>query len=268
LRCIESRIYCSISGFGAAPAAAGTGRAMDSIIQALSGLMMTSGAPGDPPVRVGVPMADHPRIDRTASGVADAKSIERPRAEVLDDHVGVAEQVGKHVARARLLQVERDGVFSSQPVQCRHRHIVSRGRAEAHAMGAQKRRVLSAGIRRVRVLDLDDARTEAGEQERGKRTGQREGGIENRETGQRSSGGSGGVDGHQGERSLASPVARRPRHSLTAGQTSHVSGPDTAPVSSHPRVTITTQDGGPTIQHPAADRAAPFVCCELDSVYA
>ena len=31
---------------------------MDSIIQALSGVMMTSGAPGDPPVRVGVPVAD------------------------------------------------------------------------------------------------------------------------------------------------------------------------------------------------------------------
>jgi crotonobetainyl-CoA:carnitine CoA-transferase CaiB-like acyl-CoA transferase len=48
-------IYCSISGFGAS----GTnGKAMDSIIQALSGVMMTSGAPGDPPVRVGVPIAD------------------------------------------------------------------------------------------------------------------------------------------------------------------------------------------------------------------
>src|SRR5678815_3242895 len=33
-------------------------RDRDSIIQALSGLMMTSGAPGDPPVRVGVPIAD------------------------------------------------------------------------------------------------------------------------------------------------------------------------------------------------------------------
>lgn len=51
-------IYCSISGFGATPSASGTGRAMDSIIQALSGLMMTSGEPGDPPVRVGVPVAD------------------------------------------------------------------------------------------------------------------------------------------------------------------------------------------------------------------
>ena len=50
-------IYCSISGFGATTTG-GTGKAMDSIIQALSGLMLTSGAPGDPPVRVGVPMGD------------------------------------------------------------------------------------------------------------------------------------------------------------------------------------------------------------------
>jgi CoA:oxalate CoA-transferase len=50
-------IYCSISGFGATKTN-GSGKAMDSIIQALSGLMMTSGVPGDPPVRVGVPVAD------------------------------------------------------------------------------------------------------------------------------------------------------------------------------------------------------------------
>jgi crotonobetainyl-CoA:carnitine CoA-transferase CaiB-like acyl-CoA transferase len=50
-------IYCSISGFGATQAP-GTGKAMDNIIQALSGLMMTSGTPEEPPVRVGVPVAD------------------------------------------------------------------------------------------------------------------------------------------------------------------------------------------------------------------
>ena len=50
-------IYCSISGFGATQAP-GTGKAMDTIIQALSGLMMTSGSPDEPPVRVGVPVAD------------------------------------------------------------------------------------------------------------------------------------------------------------------------------------------------------------------
>ena len=50
-------VFCSISGFGA-DQPPGSGKAMDSIIQALSGLMMTSGTPGDAPVRVGVPMAD------------------------------------------------------------------------------------------------------------------------------------------------------------------------------------------------------------------
>lgn len=50
-------IYGSISGFGATNTS-GSGKAMDSIIQALSGLMMTSGEPADPPIRVGVPVAD------------------------------------------------------------------------------------------------------------------------------------------------------------------------------------------------------------------
>ena len=49
-------LYCSITGFGSQ--GEGPGKAMDAIIQALSGAMMTSGAAGDPPVRVGVPFAD------------------------------------------------------------------------------------------------------------------------------------------------------------------------------------------------------------------
>jgi len=50
-------IYCSITGFGSA-GNPGSGKAMDTIIQALSGVMLTSGEPNDPPVRVGVPFAD------------------------------------------------------------------------------------------------------------------------------------------------------------------------------------------------------------------
>lgn len=50
-------IYCSITGFGSA-GDPGSGKAMDAIIQALSGVMLTSGEPNDPPVRVGVPFAD------------------------------------------------------------------------------------------------------------------------------------------------------------------------------------------------------------------
>jgi crotonobetainyl-CoA:carnitine CoA-transferase CaiB-like acyl-CoA transferase len=50
-------VYCSITGFGS-EGEPGTGKAMDAIIQALSGVMLTSGGPGDPPVRIGVPFAD------------------------------------------------------------------------------------------------------------------------------------------------------------------------------------------------------------------
>lgn len=49
-------IYCSLSGFGAT--ATEGGKAMDVIIQALSGAMYASGAVNEPPVRIGIPIAD------------------------------------------------------------------------------------------------------------------------------------------------------------------------------------------------------------------
>ena len=49
-------IYCSINGYGR-EAESGV-RAMDVIIQALSGVMLTSGGAADPPIRLGVPVAD------------------------------------------------------------------------------------------------------------------------------------------------------------------------------------------------------------------
>ena len=50
-------VYTSISGFGA-EGGQGTGKAMDTIVQALSGVMMTAGKPGEGPVRFGLPVAD------------------------------------------------------------------------------------------------------------------------------------------------------------------------------------------------------------------
>ncbi len=50
-------VYCSISGFGA-DAEPGTGKALDAIIQSLSGLMLGSGEQNDPPIRSGVPLGD------------------------------------------------------------------------------------------------------------------------------------------------------------------------------------------------------------------
>jgi len=50
-------VYTSISGFGA-DADPRLGKAVDIVIQAMSGLMMTSGAEGEAPVRVGIPIGD------------------------------------------------------------------------------------------------------------------------------------------------------------------------------------------------------------------
>jgi CoA:oxalate CoA-transferase len=52
----EAIVYCSISPYGADEADGQ--RAMDTIIQALSGVMLAGGAPQDPPLRVGFPLAD------------------------------------------------------------------------------------------------------------------------------------------------------------------------------------------------------------------
>lgn len=51
-------VYTSISGFGAQGGGPGSGKAMDTLIQALSGLMMTAGEPEEDPVRFGLPIAD------------------------------------------------------------------------------------------------------------------------------------------------------------------------------------------------------------------
>ncbi|WP_448003342.1 CaiB/BaiF CoA transferase family protein [Agromyces bauzanensis] len=53
----EKLVYTSISGFGATDGH-NDRKAMDTIIQALSGVMMTAGEPGDPPVRFGLPVGD------------------------------------------------------------------------------------------------------------------------------------------------------------------------------------------------------------------
>jgi len=50
-------VYCSITGFGSGDDSS-PAKAMDTIIQAQSGMMYTSGEPQDPPIRVGIPMAD------------------------------------------------------------------------------------------------------------------------------------------------------------------------------------------------------------------
>jgi CoA:oxalate CoA-transferase len=50
-------VYCSITGFGSGDDSS-PAKAMDTIIQAQSGMMYTSGESQDPPIRIGIPMAD------------------------------------------------------------------------------------------------------------------------------------------------------------------------------------------------------------------
>ncbi|WP_137680110.1 CaiB/BaiF CoA transferase family protein [Aurantiacibacter suaedae] len=50
-------VFCSVSGYGQ-DSAQRDWPAIDNIVQATSGMMMLSGAEGDPPVRVGFPMVD------------------------------------------------------------------------------------------------------------------------------------------------------------------------------------------------------------------
>jgi len=80
-------IYCSITGFGSEGEPGGS-KAMDAIIQALSGVMMTSGAPGDPPVRVGIPFAD---LNAPLFGIVGLlAALHQARRTGLGQHVDVS----------------------------------------------------------------------------------------------------------------------------------------------------------------------------------
>jgi crotonobetainyl-CoA:carnitine CoA-transferase CaiB-like acyl-CoA transferase len=64
-------VYCSISGLGSDTDTPGL-KTMDVIIQAMSGIMQVTGEPGDPPVRVGVPIGDMVASLYAVSGIQAA----------------------------------------------------------------------------------------------------------------------------------------------------------------------------------------------------
>lgn len=79
-------VFCSISGFG--QASTGPAKAMDAIIQALSGLMQVSGSPNDPPTRIGLPVADLMTPLFGVIGVLSALHLARTTGE--GQHVDVS----------------------------------------------------------------------------------------------------------------------------------------------------------------------------------
>lgn len=79
-------VYCSLSGFGADGSEGG--KAMDVIIQALSGAMYTSGEPGHPPVRIGIPIAD--MLAPVFSVIGILAAIEQRHRTGLGQHIDVS----------------------------------------------------------------------------------------------------------------------------------------------------------------------------------
>ena len=123
-------IYCSISGFGA-DTNSGV-RAMDTIIQALSGVMLTSGAPGEPPVRVGVPMADVLTPVWAVAGILAA--LHRRTVRNVGEHVDVS-MLGTLTSLvatedwAAMDQLGQETAHRQHPAQARPvRHLPLRGR--------------------------------------------------------------------------------------------------------------------------------------------
>lgn len=79
-------VFASLSGFGANDRDGG--KAMDVIVQALSGAMFTSGEPGHPPVRIGIPIADMLAPVFTVIGILSA--IEQRHRTGTGQHVDVS----------------------------------------------------------------------------------------------------------------------------------------------------------------------------------
>ncbi|ODP37766.1 CaiB/BaiF CoA transferase family protein [Sphingomonas turrisvirgatae] len=79
-------IYCSLSGFGAT--APEGGKAMDIVIQALSGAMYASGGPGEPPVRIGIPIAD--MLAPVFSVIGILSALEQRHRTGIGQHIDVS----------------------------------------------------------------------------------------------------------------------------------------------------------------------------------
>ena len=112
-------VVCAITGFGLDPATAGH-KAMDSIIQAVSGLMMAAGRPGDPPVLNGVPLADLVTpLFAVIGAVAAVREAERTGTGQLVD-------VSMQGAMAALVATEAFGAYDALGFQSRPGNSVPR----------------------------------------------------------------------------------------------------------------------------------------------
>jgi CoA:oxalate CoA-transferase len=80
-------VHCSITGFGS-DAPSGSAKALDTTIQALSGVMYLSGKPEDPPIRVGLTIADLTAAQFAVIGVLAA--LHQARHTGVGQHVDIS----------------------------------------------------------------------------------------------------------------------------------------------------------------------------------
>lgn len=112
-------VYASISGFGA-QGTAGSGKAMDSIIQALSGVMYVTGEPDGEPVRCGLPIGDLLAPMFAVIGVL-AAVVEADRSGI-GQHIDVS-MLG---ALTSLMSIEPFGVYEQMGIPARTGRTVPR----------------------------------------------------------------------------------------------------------------------------------------------
>ena len=118
-----------------------------------------------------------PRVDLRQRLVTEAELVEHADAEVLHDHVGVADQFAQRVPVGLLLEVEHDAALRA----------VDAGEVAAVVMlgVALRERAAVAGEVALRRFDLDHVGAEVGEQHRAERAGQRGGEVDDADVGER-----------------------------------------------------------------------------------
>ena len=168
-------IFCSITGFGSTPEAS-PAKAMDTIVQALSGTMMTSGGPGDPPIRVGLPIGDLTAPLFGVIGILAAlhQAQQTGRGQYVDvsmlgaltmmvavetfdllERCGIPQRTGLTVPRLAPFGLYRtkDGYISICAPQETFARLLFEAMGRAELMGDPRFRTRDARVENVRELD-------------------------------------------------------------------------------------------------------------------
>ncbi len=117
---------------------------------------------------------DHLRVERLDVLPREAHAVERARAEVLDQHVGLLDQLLQHRLAFGLLGVQRQRAL----VAVEHREVQ---RVDVGNVAQLRAR----DVARAGALDLDDVRTEPREQLGARRTGLDMGEVDDLDAGER-----------------------------------------------------------------------------------